>query len=151
MGGTTMKGTLFVKTFREFEKSSPNTFSESAAGQYLRNRLEKAFQAGVDAAEAENNRQLKPIIDGISEKLKLIEEYTAWQIHANQRFKVGQRVEFSRKAMKGGLGPGKRGVTKGKLIKIADSWIVVVRLDGYKAPRAYHHSFFNPVSGPKLF
>lgn len=147
--GTKMDGREIFKAFKKFEDRNPATFSDAASGTYLRNRLEKAFQAGIVAAESSRDEVVK-LIELIQQKLKVIEEYSAWQIHADQRFKPGQRVEFSRKAIER-IGPGKLSVTKGRIVEIQDAFGVTVQLDGCKQPGSYHHSFFNPVRGPKLF
>lgn len=91
------------------------------------------------------------LIDQIEQRLEVVEEYVAWSIRADQRFKKGQRVEFSRKAIENRIGPGKKGVTRGVVTGVSDNWSVTVLLDGYKSASSFHHSFFNPVSGAKLF
>lgn len=97
------------------------------------------------------DERIHQVIDSIQAKLALLEEYAAWTIRGNQRFKIGQRVEFSRKAKEKTISDRtKGGVTRGKVTAI-DGFILKVLLDGYKRPHGYHHSFFNPVSGPKLF
>lgn len=63
-----MDGRKLVKAFAEFKKTCPNTFKGSATGQYLRNRLEHAFQAGVMASES-SHAELK----GLGQTVKAIE------------------------------------------------------------------------------
>ena len=96
--------------------------------------------------------QMLRSLDKIEHRLNLINEYFAWMIHAEQRFNVGQRVEFSRLADDQGISKGrKKGVRTGTVKTIDDSFIIGVQLDGYKRPAGFHHSFFNPMRGPKLF
>jgi hypothetical protein len=85
----------------------------------------------------------------IRQKLDSIEEHLVWLIKPDQRFAVGRRVEFSRRARKRGF-PLRKRATRG-IVKAIDGFSVVVLLDGYRKPSSYHHAFFNPVSGPKLF
>lgn len=88
-------------------------------------------------------------INSISKKLEIIEEHMAWLIKAGQRFKVGQRVEWSRRGRKAGF-PTRKKATKGT-VKEVTAFSIVVKLDGLKREGQYQHAFFNPVSGPKLF
>lgn len=98
------------------------------------------------------DEDIRCVINRIEEKLHLLEEYAAWTIRAEQRFKIGQRVEFSRKADEAGVSRGKKkGAKKGRVKSIVGAFFINVLLDGYSRPSSYHHSFFNPVSGPKLF
>ncbi len=74
----------------------------------------------------------------------------AWIIESEMRgFVVGQRVEFSRRGRESGIVRRKR--SQRGTIKAVKSFGITVLLDGYKQPKSFHHSFFNPVSGPKLF
>jgi len=93
---------------------------------------------------------VRQLIDEINRKLEMIEDYMAFTILAERRFKVGQRVEFSRSAKRNGVSKAKGGVTKGTVKKV-DGFIITVHLDGYKKPSGFHHAYFNPVVGPKLF
>jgi hypothetical protein len=93
--------------------------------------------------------QIRTQLDAICEKLKAIEEHMAWTIKAEQRFGIGQRVEWSRKAREAGFPTrkkAKRGTVKG-----VGLFSIVVKLDSLKKPGGYHHAWFNPISGPKLF
>ena len=96
--------------------------------------------------------KIQKLIRQINEKLDAIEDLMAWRILARERFKVGQRVEFSRSADRSGISKGRKGgVRRGRIVSIDDGCGVVVLLDGYKKPTGFHHAFFNPVSGPKVF
>lgn len=96
------------------------------------------------------DNQIWETIDRISEKLSSIEEHMAWIIKPEQRFRVGQRVEWSRKAHKQGWMVRKN--ARRGTVKAIEVFSIVVKLDNYKGkPRRFHHAFFNPVSGPKLF
>jgi len=50
-----------VKHWKQFQEANPETFNTAGIGagysEYLRNRLNKAFQAGWDAREQELNCQ----------------------------------------------------------------------------------------------
>jgi hypothetical protein len=93
---------------------------------------------------------IEKTIAAIKEKLNSITEMMAWIIEAEMRgFHVGQRVEFSRRAHERGIVRRKR--SQRGTIKAVKSFGITVLLDGYKHPKNFHHSFFNPVSGPKLF
>lgn len=94
--------------------------------------------------------RIKSVIDAISKKLDLIEEHMAWLITSEKRFRVGQRVEWSRKGVKAGL-MRRKNVKKRGTVKSVNGFSIVVKLDGLKKPTSYHHAFFNPVNGPKLF
>jgi len=85
----------------------------------------------------------------IREKLDTVENYMIWLITPDQRFRIGQRVKWSRRAHKRGF-PKRKCAQKG-VIKSIDGFSVVVQLDGLKQPRSYHHAFFNPINGSKLF
>ena len=92
------------------------------------------------------------LLTAISEKLRTIEHCLAWTIHADQRFEIGQRVEFSRHADEQNISRHKRGGRRGIIKAIGwDNFTIYVQLDGHKTTSRYHHSFFNPISGPKLF
>ena len=86
----------------------------------------------------------------IHERLDAIGEHMAWFIRVDQRFSKGQRVEFSQKARRSGN--WRRMVDRKAIVKgIENGFCLVVQIDGFKSVRYFHHSFFNPVSGPKLF
>jgi hypothetical protein len=92
------------------------------------------------------------LVKEIDQKLNDILDSLAWSVSAGLRFKVGQRVEFSRTADRKGLSARrKKGVRRGTLIAIEDTFWIKVKLDGYAQPSSFHHSFFNPVTGIKLF
>jgi hypothetical protein len=96
-----------------------------------------------------SNKELQSELKAISKQLECIEEHMGWMIRPEQRFQIGQRVEWSRKAIKAGL-PTRKKSNKG-IIKAVNSFSIVVHMDGVKKPRTYHHAFFNPVTGQKLF
>lgn len=88
-------------------------------------------------------------IEAISAKLEIIEEHMAWLIRPEERFRVGQRVEWSAKGLKSGF-PTRKKSKKGT-VKAINSFSIVVKLDGRTRNETYHHAFFNPVIGQKLF
>lgn len=94
-------------------------------------------------------RTIAQEISDIKAKLELIEGHMIWLITADRRFRVGQRVEFSRRARDRGF-PKRKKSSKG-FIKSVNRFTVLVKLDGYKHPITFHHAFFNPVTGAKLF
>lgn len=95
------------------------------------------------------NAQIRAELDAICKTLEVIEEHMAWMIRAGARFRVGQRVEWSRKGRKCGF-PNRKVAQRGN-VKSIDALSIVVKLDGIKHAKSYHHAFFNPVYGPKLF
>jgi hypothetical protein len=97
----------------------------------------------------DNISQIKTEIEQIKESLERISEYMAWTIKPTQRFIIGQRVEWSRKARKQGY-PTRKIAQKGT-VKAINSFTITVKLDGLKKVKNYHHAFFNPVLGQKLF
>lgn len=96
-----------------------------------------------------NEKHIFELLDVIDKKLEIIEDNMAWLIVAEKRFRVGQRVEWSRKARKQGL-PTRKIAQRGT-VKAINLFSIVVKLDGIKKPSSYHHAFFNSISGPKLF
>lgn len=99
---------------------------------------------------SKKTESVRDLINEIHRKFDNIEDLMAWQIRAEQRFKKGQRVEFSRSAARHHVAKAKHGVKKGTVLKV-DGFCITVLLDGYKTPQSYQHSFFNPVIGNKLF
>lgn len=97
----------------------------------------------------EKKPQVSQLIADIHAKLDAIEAHLIWTIRPEQRFRIGQRVAFSRRAHKIGF-PARKRSEKG-VVRGIDGFSVVVQLDGQKQRRSYHHAFFNAVSGPKLF
>jgi hypothetical protein len=95
------------------------------------------------------NAKIKSTIDQINEKLKVIEEHMCWLIKPDARFRVGQRVEWSRRGRERGFARGK--LAQKGTVKAIDGFGIVVKLDGRKHPKRYHHAFFNSVNGKKLF
>jgi hypothetical protein len=111
--------------------------------------MNKLWKTRAIAAEREL-RRARAKTKEIFEMLNSIEDHIAWWILADQRFRVGQRVEFSRGAHRKNIVPRTTLAKKG-VIKRIDSFSILVLIDGRKQPREFHHAFFNPVSGPKLF
>jgi hypothetical protein len=101
-------------------------------------------------AEKSVEQRTAAVIEDIKAKLTLIEDYMMWLIQADQRFKLGQRVEWSRRARQLGF-PHRKCAEKGGIVKGLDSFSVDVLLDGYRRPHSFHHAFFNPISGARLF
>jgi hypothetical protein len=95
------------------------------------------------------NKEIAQTIDQINEKLSNIQEHMAWMILAHQRFSIGMRVEWSEKARKAGF-PRRKCAQRGT-VKAIDGFTIVVKLDGLKKPTSYHHAWFNPAKGPRLF
>lgn len=95
------------------------------------------------------NAKIRAELDAICEKLEVIEGHMAWVITADSRFRIGQRVEWSRKGRK--LGYPKRKIAQRGIVKAIDAFSIFVKLNGLKHASRYHHAYFNPVSGPKLF
>lgn len=94
-------------------------------------------------------RAIRKQLDEIGEKLANVEEHMAWLITPDKRFRVGQRVEWSRSGRRKGF--PKRKVAQRGTVKDINDFLIVVKLDGMKSQSSFHHAFFNPVSGPKLF
>lgn len=95
------------------------------------------------------NKQIEQTIDRINEKLDGILDQMSWHIRAEQRFRVGQRVQWSASGIKKGM--PRRKCAKRGTVKAVNGFSVTVKLDGLKQATSYHHGFFNPVNGPKLF
>jgi len=91
----------------------------------------------------------KDFLKEFSAKLSIIEENMIWVIRADQRFHDGQRVEWSRRGRRCGY-PKRKIAQRGTVINI-DAFSIIVKLDGLKQARSFHHAFFNPVTGAKLF
>jgi hypothetical protein len=94
-------------------------------------------------------RKVRAELPEIRAGLDAIEGHMMWLIRPEHRFSIGQRVEFSRRARECGF-PKRKRSAKG-IVKEIDGFSLVVLLDFYQQPHSYHHAFFNPVSGPKLF
>lgn len=92
---------------------------------------------------------IRRTLERIKTGLDNIEDHMVWLITPIQRFHLNQRVEFSRRARKRGF-PTRKASFKG-VVKAINGFSISVLLDGYKRTHSYHHAFFNPVSGPKLF
>lgn len=100
------------------------------------------------AAEQEL-RKVRAELPEIHAGLDAIEGHMIWLIAPEQRFRIGQRVVFGRRARARGF-PKRKQSDKG-VVKRIEGFSLVVLLDGYRRPHTYHHAFFNPVSGPELF
>jgi hypothetical protein len=91
-------------------------------------------------------KSVRNLLDEISDRLDAIEDLAAWLVRANQRFRKGQRVQFSPAAFRKGLVRRvKGGAMKGTVVHVDDGFAVRVLIDGYKHPTDYHHSFFEAV------
>lgn len=87
----------------------------------------------------------RELIDGINKSLDNIEFMVGFTIRPRQRFRAGQRVEFSPMAIRKGISRGRKGgVVTGKVVSVSDGFTIDVLLDGYKRPHGYHHMFFVP-------
>lgn len=95
------------------------------------------------------DKRFSSALADIRKKLDTIEDYMIWLIKPDIRFWIGQRVEWSRRARKRGF-PSRKCAQRGVVNKIED-FTIVVQMDGLKHPGRYHHAFFNPAAGPKLF
>ena len=83
----------------------------------------------------------------IEKRLDAIEHLAAFLVHANTRFKKGQRVRFSAAADRAGVSTRRKGrVRTGRIIEAGNSFTVKVLLDGYRRACFYHHIFFEPMS-----
>jgi hypothetical protein len=89
------------------------------------------------------------LIDQINKRLDNIEELFAWLVRAEQRFRIGSRVEFSPYADRRGISRGRKGgVRTGRVVSM-DEFSVGVMLDGYTRPHSFHHTFFQPTTKRK--
>lgn len=90
------------------------------------------------------------LIADINDRLNGLEESMMWTIKATDRFKPGQRVEFSPMADRNGLSLRRKGgVRTGVVEQVDSSFTIMVRLDGYTKPISFHHKFFQPSSKRK--
>lgn len=90
------------------------------------------------------------LCQSIHRHLDNIEDMWAWSIKAAQRFKVGQRVEFSKKADRNGITRRIKGnARRGVVVALTPGCSMKVKIDGYSAARGFHHSFWNPVSASR--
>lgn len=93
-----------------------------------------------------NAKKILSTIDGIERSLTEIEDMMSWMVKSKDRFKVGQAVRFSKKAVEKGVAyRRKRGVQTGRVVEVSDLPRVKILLDGYKVASWYHQSFFDPV------
>lgn len=92
------------------------------------------------------DKRIRSLIDSIEKRIDGLEEGMFWLIRPDQRFKVGQRVQFSAIADRRMISARtKGGVRTGKVVKVERAVSIVVLLDGYRTPRSYHHMFFEPT------
>jgi hypothetical protein len=96
-----------------------------------------------------NDENIKEVLSDIRAQLNEIEEHLQWSLFAEQRFRIGDKVEWSRKARRQGF--PRRKVAQRGVIKGMNGFNVVVQLLGTKKSQKFHHAFFNPVYGPHLF
>lgn len=96
------------------------------------------------AKKRKNTATVSELIDEINARLDSLEDMISFTIRADSRFRVGQRVRLNEKAKQRHI-RGKRGVATGRVVRLSDSFTMDVLLDGYKQPRGYHHSFFDPA------
>lgn len=90
-------------------------------------------------------RSVESLIDDINKRLDSLEESTLWLMKANLRFKKRQRVKLSGLALRRNFSLMK-GVRKGTVVEVGDSFSITVLPDGYKKPHTYWHGFWEPVS-----
>lgn len=105
----------------------------------------------MNTKDTKIEKQTEKIVAEIRQKLTNIEGYMVWLITAGQRFHKGQRVEFSKRAVRNGLVPSTRTNVRSTIKSVGPGFSILVKPDDRKQPRSYHHAFFNPISGPKLF
>lgn len=96
-----------------------------------------------------NDKRIFELLDTIEQKLEVIEEHMCWLIRADMRFRLRQRVEWSRRGRARGF--PRRKIAQRGTVRAIHAFSIIVKLDGMKRPTSYHHAFFNPVEGPKLF
>jgi hypothetical protein len=97
-------------------------------------------------------KSVDELISEIRQRIDNIEGMLAWVVTSRDRaFRVGQRVEYSRRANRRGLVPKTRTNIRGTIKTFPSVFTVRVLFDDRKHPRDLHHSFLNPISGPKLF
>jgi hypothetical protein len=89
------------------------------------------------------------IIDSINQRLDHIEEMAAWLVSAEQRFKKGQRVQFSPAADRRGISARRKGGVRRGTVTGFGGFSVDVLLDGHKKPMGFHHLFFDPIKRTK--
>src|SRR5712691_736548 len=95
---------------------------------------------------SEIDPETRKLLDDIDGRLSRMEDNLTWLVRAEQRFKVGQRVRFSPRAHRKGLGVRtKGGVQKGVIKAIEGPFSIRMLLDGYKHPSGYHHMLFDPI------
>lgn len=87
---------------------------------------------------------VETIVAEIKQRLEAIEDVMSFMVRSNQRFRKGQRVQFSARAERRGITRGRR-VHRGRVVEAGNSFVIKVLLDGRKRPQSFHHSFFDPV------
>jgi hypothetical protein len=92
---------------------------------------------------------VESILDDIEKRLDALEDVMSFTVRSNQRFKKGQRVQFSAKADRAGVSRTRGRVRMGRVVEVGDGFTMKVLLDGYKKPHSYHHAFFDRVGGRK--
>lgn len=86
------------------------------------------------------------LIEAINKRIDRIEELVAWRVLAKERFKVGQRVQFSAAADRKTISDRRKNGVRTGTVKGMDAYWMDVLLDGYKQTRSFHHMFFDPMT-----
>lgn len=87
------------------------------------------------------------LVSRIEKRLDSLDDLMSFTVRSNQRFKKGQRVQFSPKADRAGITRTKGGVRKGRVVEVGNNFTMKVLMDGYANPHSYHHAFFDAVRG----
>lgn len=95
-------------------------------------------------SKSKTDAAIMDTIDRINAKLDMLTEQLAWLVRAGDRFRKGQRVQFSALAKAKGISKRKHGADRGRVIGTT-GFTVTVLLDGYKQPSSFHHMFFDPA------
>jgi hypothetical protein len=88
-------------------------------------------------------------MDRINDRLDNITEMAAWLVDAKQRFRKGQRVQFSAIADRRSISHRRKGCVRRGTVTGFNSFSVDVLLDGYAKPMGFHHMFFDPIRRSK--
>lgn len=94
---------------------------------------------------AKRQMSAEELMADIEKRLDAIEDTMSFMVHSDQRFKKGQRVQFSAKAERAGITNTKGKVRKGRVVEVGNNFTMRVLMDGYKQPHSYHHAFFDGV------
>lgn len=96
-------------------------------------------------------RSTEKLLADLNDRLNDFIDNIAWLIRAENRFRVGQRVKFSKTAQRKGIPDSRRKSNGRGTVVGVYRFTVKVKLDGYAKPLEFHHKFFNPVGGPEVF